>query len=94
MRGSIKLFSGNGQLGLEKYAPFKAIIIAASLSHLIHLKDLIPQLSAHGGRLIAPIGDRIEQQMYIVEKKNKRIKTSIVQGITFQFVRMVLKSDS
>jgi len=91
IRGKIKLFCGNGQLGLKEYAPFKAIIIAASLSHLKHLNDLVRQLSAHTGRLIVPIGDRIEQQMYIVEKKNRQIKTFILEGITFQFVRMILR---
>jgi protein-L-isoaspartate(D-aspartate) O-methyltransferase len=94
MRGSIKLYYGNGQLGLQKHAPFKAIIIAASLSHPRALNDLVPQLSAHQGRLIVPIGDRREQQMYIVEKKNKKLKTLIIQGICFQFVRMVLRASS
>ena len=94
MRGSIRLFSGNGQLGLQKHAPFKGIIVAASLSQMHHLENLVRQLSAHGGRLIVPLGDRIGQQMYIVEKKNKKLTTMLLQNITFQFVRMVLKGPS
>lgn len=94
MRGGIKLFCGNGQQGLSEHAPYKGIIVAASLSYLKHLNDLVRQLSAHAGRLIVPIGDRIEQQMYIVEKKNRQIKTFILEDISFQFVRLVLKGHS
>jgi protein-L-isoaspartate(D-aspartate) O-methyltransferase len=90
-RGNIKLFYGNGQFGLEEYAPFNGIIVSASISYLKDIQFLIQQLSDYGGRLIVPAGDRIEQQLYIIEKKNKIIKTSVLEGFTFQFVRMVLK---
>ncbi len=92
-RGNIKLFYGNGQFGLEEYAPFKGIIISASISYLKPLQNLIRQLSGYGGRLIVPVGDRREQLMYIIEKKNKMVKTFILKGIIFQFVRMVLKTS-
>jgi protein-L-isoaspartate(D-aspartate) O-methyltransferase len=48
-RGDIRLFYGNGTRGLKEYAPFKAIIIAASLSHPQSLAGLVGQLSAHDG---------------------------------------------
>jgi protein-L-isoaspartate(D-aspartate) O-methyltransferase len=92
-RGKIRLFYGNGQKGLEPYAPFHGIIIAAALSHLKHIHTLIQQLSPSGGRLIVPVGDRIEQQMHIIEKNNRKIRIFVLKRISFQFVRMVLKDN-
>ncbi len=89
-RGDIRLFYGNGTRGLPEYAPFKAIIIAASLSYLKPLTDLIGQLSIHRGRLVVPVGDRTAQQMYIVENRNRKIIAYSVEGILFQFVRLIL----
>lgn len=90
-RGKIRLFYGNGQYGCKEYAPFHGIIIAAAVSHLQYINQLIPQLSQDGGRLIVPVGDRIEQQMYIIEKNYKKITTHVLRRISFRFVRMVLK---
>lgn len=90
-RGKIRLFYGNGQNGLETFSPFHGIIIAAAISHLKHISHLVPQLSPSGGRLIVPVGDRLEQQMYIIEKNNRKVRTYILKRISFQFVRMVLK---
>ena len=43
-RGKIKLYFGNGQSGLKEYSPFHGIIIAASISYLKQIKNLINQL--------------------------------------------------
>lgn len=89
-RGSIELFWGNGALGLESHAPFKGIIAAASIPQIQHVRSLVEQLSSNGGRLIVPVGGRHRQDMYIVEKKGRRITSYVLDGVSFDFVRMVL----
>lgn len=92
-RGRVRLFYRNGQTGLGEYAPFHGIIIAAAVSHLQHVYPLIQQLSDSGGRLIVPVGDRIEQKMYVLENKNKKILIYILKRISFQFVKMIMKNE-
>ncbi len=91
-RGKIELFWGNGQNGLEEYSPFKGIIIATSIPHIKHIKNLINQLSPRGGKLIVPVGSRYEQTMHIIERKADKINTCILKGISFNFIRMVPKN--
>lgn len=92
-REKIELFWGNGHNGLEEYSPFKGIIVAASISHIKHIKTLVNQLSPSGGKLIVPIGSRYEQTMHIIERKADKINTCILKGISFNFIRMVLKPE-
>jgi protein-L-isoaspartate(D-aspartate) O-methyltransferase len=89
-RGSIKLFLGNGQFGIEKHSPYRGIIVAASVPHLRHINLLLAQLSDNGGRLVVPAGRRNAQSLYIVEKQNGRYLTSVLEGVTVDFVRLFL----
>ncbi len=93
-RGRIRLFWGNGQIGLEALAPFKAIIVAASVPHLKYTGNLARQLSTENGRLIVPVGSRVEQSFRIVERTGDKLNTYVVEGIACVFVRMVLKQES
>ncbi len=56
----IKLFVGDGTLGLPKYAPYDKIIVTAAAP--IVPDTLITQLVI-GGWLVIPVGDRDTQQM-------------------------------
>ncbi len=90
MRGSIQLFLGNGQFGIKKHSPFKGIIVAASVPQLRHLDHLLSQLSDSGGRLVVPAGPRNAQSLYILEKRNGTFYTSVLDGVSFDFVRLFL----
>ena len=62
---------GNGTLGLPKYAPFDAIIVAAAGSKIP--KPLIAQLK-EGGRIVMPVGDRYVQELKVGIKEKNRLK--------------------
>ncbi len=93
-RGKIRLFWGNGQNGLEEYSPYNGIIVAASIPHIKHIQNLIRQLSPSGGKLLVPIGSRYSQTLHIIKRNRNRIEGAILNGISFNFVRMIIDQDS
>ena len=56
---NVRIFEGDGSLGSPDRAPFDAILVAASGSHVP--RPLIEQLT-DGGRLVMPLGDPREVQ--------------------------------
>jgi protein-L-isoaspartate(D-aspartate) O-methyltransferase len=88
-RGTLKLFVGNGRYGLREHSPFRGIVLAASIPHRNHIAHLTTQLSTDGGRLDVPSGRRDEQILHIVEMKRGNIALYVVEGTTFNFVRLI-----
>ncbi|MGA2615123.1 MAG: protein-L-isoaspartate O-methyltransferase [Spirochaetia bacterium] len=93
-RGHVEVFWGNGGKGMAAKAPFDAIIIAASVSKLDQLSGLAPQLSARDGRMVVPVGPRHDQTLTIVERNGERFHCSLLEGISFDFLRFVIGKDS
>ncbi len=63
--GNTKVIIGDGTLGLERYAPYDAIIVTAAF------KTVPPPLSrqlVEGGRLIMPLGGEKEQEVVLYKK--------------------------
>jgi protein-L-isoaspartate(D-aspartate) O-methyltransferase len=89
-REPIEQFWGNGRNGLAERSPFDGIIVAASVPHLAQIRHLAAQLSKAGGRLVAPVGDRLDQTLCIVERKGDRLRCHALEGVSFQFLRMVV----
>ncbi|MEW5817900.1 MAG: rRNA adenine N-6-methyltransferase family protein, partial [Spirochaetota bacterium] len=90
-REKIELYWGNGRNGLEEYSPFKGIIVAASIPNINDIKNLVSQLSPKRGRLVVPVGSRYEQTLHIIERQTDKVHLSILEGVTFNFIRMVKK---
>ena len=88
-RGTIELYTGNGQNGLPGEALFKAIIVAASVSYLQYIRHMTAQLTANNGRMVVPVGRRGDQTLHIIEKKKKTLTLRSVEGMSFDFVRLV-----
>jgi len=63
----VHVVEGDGSRGLPEHAPFQKILVAAAAPAVPH--SLFEQLN-EGGRLIAPVGSRTEQQLYVVRKIN------------------------
>lgn len=63
---NIALLVGDGTIGWSRYAPYDAILVAAAAPSVP--PALIEQLST-GGRLLIPLGDRNEQSLTLISKR-------------------------
>ena len=68
------------ELGCAKYAPYDGILVAAAAPS-VH-QTLIDQLY-EGGRLVIPVGSRLEQELLRVTKLRSGIRTERLGGCRF-----------
>jgi protein-L-isoaspartate(D-aspartate) O-methyltransferase len=71
---------GDGYSGWPEHAPFDAIIVTCAPDHVP--QQLTDQLK-DGGRMIIPVGERFAQQLYLLEKKDGRLRESAVLPVRF-----------
>jgi len=71
---------GDGYQGWKEKAPFDAIIVTCSPTHVP--KPLKEQL-AEGGRMIIPVGEGRVQQLVLLQKKNGKIREKAVLPVRF-----------
>jgi protein-L-isoaspartate(D-aspartate) O-methyltransferase len=65
--GVLEIVKGDGRQGYAAEAPYDAIHVGAAASDTPH--ELIRQLKV-GGRLVAPVGNRYDQEMTTYDKKS------------------------
>lgn len=81
---NIEVKTGDGYKGWPEHAPFDAIIVTCSPTHIP--EPLVEQL-AEGGRMIIPVGKKYTQQLvYLVKKKGKLHREAV---LPVRFVPMV-----
>jgi protein-L-isoaspartate(D-aspartate) O-methyltransferase len=71
---------GDGTLGWPEEAPFDGILVSAAAPSVP--QPLIDQL-AMSGRLIIPVGDRLTQDLVLVERVPEGIRKSFLGGVRF-----------
>jgi len=71
---------GDGYSGWPEHAPFDAIIVTCAPNHVP--QQLTNQLK-DGGRMIIPVGERFAQELYLLEKKDGRLRESAVLPVRF-----------
>jgi protein-L-isoaspartate(D-aspartate) O-methyltransferase len=69
---NVRVYAGDGTLGWAAHAPFDAVIVAAAAPEIP--SPLIEQLK-EGGRLVAPVGSELQQELVIGVKTNGRLQT-------------------
>jgi len=77
---NVSLLLGDGTVGWLEYAPYDAILVAAGAPSVP--RPLIDQL-AEGGRLLVPVGDRDEQNLVLVERRDGRTQTQDIGPVRF-----------
>jgi protein-L-isoaspartate(D-aspartate) O-methyltransferase len=68
---NVRVYAGDGTLGLPGNAPFDAILVAAAAPEIP--APLIEQLK-EGGHLVAPVGSELQQELVVGTKKNSRLQ--------------------
>ncbi len=77
---NVHVHCGDGTLGMPDLAPFDAILVAAAAPAIP--QPLLAQL-AEGGRMIVPVGDAEHQELQLIEKRGKSVRTTILEGCRF-----------
>ncbi len=77
---NIKFKVGDGTLGWTENAPYDGIVVTAGAPGVSQV--LIDQLS-DGGRIVIPVGNSFSQELVVVSKINKKIKTKNICGCMF-----------
>jgi len=77
---NLRLHYGDGMLGLPQAAPFDGIILAAAGLEVPHA--LLEQLSI-GGRLVAPVGERVQHLQLIVRVGKTEWTSETLEGCHF-----------
>jgi protein-L-isoaspartate(D-aspartate) O-methyltransferase len=72
---NVRVFSGDGSMGLPEYAPYDRVIATAGCPSIP--TPWMGQLKENG-KMVAPVGGRYEQRLILVEKKNgKNLETDL-----------------
>jgi protein-L-isoaspartate(D-aspartate) O-methyltransferase len=71
---------GDGYKGWPEEGPFDAIIVTCAPDHVP--QQLTDQLK-DGGRMIIPVGERFAQELYLLDKKDGRLRESAVLPVRF-----------
>jgi protein-L-isoaspartate(D-aspartate) O-methyltransferase len=77
---NILLKNGDGYRGWPDFAPFDAITVAAAPDHIP--QPLIDQLR-EGGRMVIPVGDRLGQNLLLVEKRSGAMRKRVLCPVRF-----------
>ncbi|MBP8645677.1 MAG: protein-L-isoaspartate(D-aspartate) O-methyltransferase [Syntrophobacteraceae bacterium] len=71
---------GDGTLGWPEESPFDGIVVTAGAPKIP--QTLVDQLATNG-RLVIPVGDRISQELIVVEKRPEGIRQHNLGGVRF-----------
>ena len=77
---NVTVVCGDGSLGYPPEAPFDAISVAAGSPEVP--SPLLDQLR-DPGRLVIPVGSRLNQDLYFIQKENGQILTKTLTGCRF-----------
>jgi protein-L-isoaspartate(D-aspartate) O-methyltransferase len=82
--GVVEVFHSDGRRGLERYAPFDAIIVTAAASTIP--RPLIDQLK-NGGVLVIPVEEGGGQVLYRLVKRGEKVEKRAITYVSFVRLR-------
>jgi protein-L-isoaspartate(D-aspartate) O-methyltransferase len=71
---------GDGYKGWPEHAPFDAVIVTCAPEHVP--QPLVDQMK-EGGRMIIPVGNYLAQELYLLEKRNGRLREEAILPVRF-----------
>jgi protein-L-isoaspartate(D-aspartate) O-methyltransferase len=71
---NVLVVSGDGSMGYAQLAPYDAISVAAGAPDVPH--TLLDQLK-DPGRLVIPVGERSDQELRIIQKRNGQTESRV-----------------
>lgn len=77
---NIVFLVGDGTLGCPEFGPYDGILVTAAAPAVP--QSLVDQLKP-GGRMIVPVGDRIEQELFCVERTDAGYRSQSLSGCRF-----------
>lgn len=77
---NVSLLLGDGTLGWRDHAPYDAILVSAAAPDVP--RPLLEQL-AEGGRMIVPLGDREEQMLVLVTRRDNGFERRDITPVRF-----------
>jgi len=77
---NVTVLVGDGTLGWRPFAPYDAILVAAASPEIP--APLVEQL-APGGRMVIPLGDRVNQTLTLVRREGDQLSTTTVADVRF-----------
>ena len=77
---NVEVKIGDGYQGWVEHAPFDAIIVTCSPTHI---PEKLKEQLAEGGLMIIPVGKRYAQELVLLKKKNGKIKQTDVIAVRF-----------
>ena len=77
---NVEIVLGDGTLGYPPGAPYNGIIITAATPEI---PGPLREQLAEGGRLVAPVGDRILQELVVLERHGNRFTEEHHGGVRF-----------
>jgi protein-L-isoaspartate(D-aspartate) O-methyltransferase len=70
---NVDIHIGDGSQGLADMSPYDAILVAAAAPKVPGV--LCSQLKYNGGRMIIPVGDRLQQELQLIVRRGDKIHT-------------------
>ncbi|HJT81114.1 MAG TPA: protein-L-isoaspartate(D-aspartate) O-methyltransferase [Chthoniobacterales bacterium] len=77
---NVHVKAGDGYKGWPEHAPFDSIIVTCAPDHVP--QPLVDQLK-EGGRMVIPVGPRLAQELYIVQKQNGQMRQTALIDVRF-----------
>src|SRR5207244_8301255 len=85
---NVHIKAGDGYKGWPEEAPFDAIIVTCAPEKVP--QPLVDQLK-EGGRMVIPVGPRLAQELYVLQKSNGKLRQRVL--IDMRFVPMLRSGE-